>query len=166
MEKKISITENDIIDIDSYIKQRNDIKKKINEIKKYRRIHVGPHATFYFESYDTMLYQIQEMLFIERGGKEQMNDELKAYNPLIPKGSSLVATLMFEIDNPVVRKNFLNSIGGIENHIFLKINNSKILARPEDDTERTNSEGKASSVHFLHFDFNDLQKKRFPCFRI
>ena len=161
MEKKFNITENDIIDIDSYIKDRNEIKKKITEIKKNRRVHVGPHATFYFESYDTMLYQIQEMLFIERGGKEQMEDELKAYNPLIPKGKSLVATLMFEIDNPTVRKNFLNSIGGIEGNTFIKVKDTKILARAEDDTERTNEEGKASSVHFLHFDFSDSQKKVF-----
>jgi hypothetical protein len=161
MEKKFNITENDIIDIDSYILDRNEIKKKITEIKKNRRVHVGPHATFYFESYDTMLYQIQEMLFIERGGKEQMEDELKAYNPLIPKGNSLVATLMFEIDNPTVRKNFLNSIGGIEGNTFIKVKDTKILARAEDDTERTNEEGKASSVHFLHFDFSDLQKKDF-----
>jgi len=161
MEKKFNITENDIIDIDSYILDRNEIKKKITEIKKNRRVHVGPHATFYFESYDTMLYQIQEMLFIERGGKEQMEDELKAYNPLIPKGNSLVATLMFEIDNPAVRKNFLNSIGGIEGNTFIKVKDTKILARAEDDTERTNEEGKASSVHFLHFDFSDPQKKDF-----
>ena len=108
-----------------------------------------------------MLYQIQEMLFIERGGKDQMKDELKAYNPLIPKGKSLVATLMFEIDNPDVRKKFLTSIGGIENNTFIKIKDTKILARAEDDTERTNEEGKASSVHFLHFDFSDSQKKDF-----
>ena len=159
--KKFTITENDIIDIDSYIEQRNTIKKRINQVKKNRRVHVGPHATFYFESYDTMLYQIQEMLFIERGGKEQMKDELKAYNPLIPKGESLIATLMFEIDNPNVRKNFLTSIGGIENNTFIKVNDNKIMARAEDDTERTNDEGKASSVHFLHFDFSESQKKDF-----
>lgn len=161
MEKKFTITEDDIIDIDSYIKQRNTIKKRINLVKKNRRVHVGPHATFYFESYDTMLYQIQEMLFIERGGKEQMKDELKAYNPLIPNGKSLVTTLMFEIDNPNVRQNFLTSIGGIETNTFIKVKDTKIFARAEDDTERTNEDGKASSVHFLHFDFNDSQKKGF-----
>jgi hypothetical protein len=161
MEKKFTITENDIIDIDSYIKHRNSIKTRINKVKKNRRVHVGPHATFYFESYDTMLYQIQEMLFIERGGKEQMKDELKAYNPLIPNGKSLVTTLMFEIDNPNVRQNFLTSIGGIETNTYIKVNDIKIFARAEGDTERTNKDGKASSVHFLHFDFNDSQKKDF-----
>ncbi len=156
MAKKI-IREEDITDIDNYIKKRDEIKKDIKEHKSSRRVHVGPHATFYFESYDTMLYQVQEMLFIERGGIEQMKDELKAYNPLIPSGKSLVVTLMFEIDNPSVRKNFLCSIGGIEKNTFIKVGEKKIYARAEDDTDRTNEDGKASSVHFLHFDFNDSE---------
>jgi hypothetical protein len=67
-----------------------------------------------------MIYQIQEMLYIERGGKEQLKDEIKAYNPLVPKGKELVATLMFEIDNEKRRKDFLNSVGGIENKTLLK----------------------------------------------
>ena len=158
---KKSITESDVIDIDSYIKDRDSIKKKIKEYKNNRRVHVGPHATFYFESYDTMLYQVQEMLYIERGGREQLQDELKAYNPLIPTGKSLVVTLMFEIDNPNVRKKFLNSIGGIENNTFIQVGNQKIYSRAEDDTNRTDEEGKASSVHFLHFDFDEPQIKLF-----
>ena len=102
-----------------------------------------------------MIYQVQEMLYIERGGVEQMYDEIKAYNPLVPKGKELVATLMFEIDNEIKRKEFLSSVGGIENKTFIKINNEKIFSRPEEDTERTSEDGKASSVHFLHFDFTD-----------
>ena len=98
-----------------------------------------------------MIYQIQEMLYIERGGKEQLQDEIKAYNPLVPKGKELVATLMFEIDNEKRRKDFLNSVGGIENKIFIKIGDKKVVAMPEDDTDRTSEDGKASSVHFLHF---------------
>ena len=160
MPKKI-IMESDVIDIDSYIKDRESIKKRIKEHKSSRRIHVGPHATFYFESFDTMLYQVQEMLFIERGGREQLQDELKAYNPLIPSGQSLVVTLMFEIDNPNVRKKFLNSIGGIEKNTFIQIGDKKIYSRAEEDTNRTNEEGKASSVHFLHFDFDKSKIKLF-----
>jgi len=160
MPKKI-IMESDVIDIDSYIKDRESIKKRIKEHKSSRRIHVGPHATFYFESFDTMLYQVQEMLFIERGGREQLQDELKAYNPLIPSGKSLVATLMFEIDNPEIRKKFLNSIGGIEQNTFIQIQDQKIYSRAEDDTNRTNKNGKASSVHFLHFDFDETKVKLF-----
>lgn len=158
---KKEITESDVIDIDSYIKDRDSIKKKIKELKNNRRVHVGPHATFYFESFDTMLYQVQEMLYIERGGREQLQDELKAYNPLIPNGKSLVVTLMFEIDNPNVRKEFLNSIGGIEKNTFIQVGDHKIYSRAEDDTDRTNEEGKASSVHFLHFDFDKPQIESF-----
>ena len=153
--KKFNIHEDDVINIDKYIKERSKIKKEISEIKKFRRIPVGPYATFYFECYDTMIYQVQEMLYIERGGVEQMKDELKAYNPLVPKGKELVATLMFEIDNEIKRKEFLTSVGGIEEQTFIQIGEHKIMSRPEQDTERTSEDGKASSVHFLHFDFTE-----------
>ena len=159
--KKFNIKEGDVINIDKYIKERPKIKKEISEIKKFRRIPVGPYATFYFECYDTMIYQVQEMLYIERGGIEQMKDELKAYNPLVPKGKELVATLMFEIDNELKRKEFLNSVGGIEEETFIQIGEHKIMSRPEEDTDRTSEDGKASSVHFLHFDFNEDLIKEF-----
>jgi hypothetical protein len=159
--KKFNIKEGDVINIDKYIKERPKIKKEISEIKKFRRIPVGPYATFYFECYDTMIYQVQEMLYIERGGIEQMKDELKAYNPLVPKGKELIATLMFEIDNEFKRKEFLNSVGGIEEEIFIQIGEHKIMSRPEQDTDRTSEDGKASSVHFLHFDFTEDLIKEF-----
>ena len=159
--KKFNIKEGDVINIDKYIKERPKIKKEISEIKKFRRIPVGPYATFYFECYDTMIYQVQEMLYIERGGIEQMKDELKAYNPLVPKGKELVATLMFEIDNELKRKEFLNSVGGIEEETFIQIGEHKIMSRPEQDTDRTSEDGKASSVHFLHFDFTEDLIKEF-----
>ena len=159
--KKFNIKEGDVINIDKYIKERPKIKKEISEIKKFRRIPVGPYATFYFECYDTMIYQVQEMLYIERGGIEQMKDELKAYNPLVPKGKELVATLMFEIDNEFKRKEFLNSVGGIEEETFLQVGEQKIMSRPEQDTDRTSEDGKASSVHFLHFDFTEDLIKEF-----
>ncbi len=159
--KKFSIKEDDVINIDKYINERPKIKKEISEIKKFRRIPVGPYATFYFECYDTMIYQVQEMLYIERGGIEQMKDELKAYNPLVPKGKELVATLMFEIDNEFKRKEFLTSVGGIEEETFIQIGEHKIMSRPEQDTDRTSEDGKASSVHFLHFDFTEDLIKEF-----
>jgi len=159
--KKFEIKEEDVIDIDRYISERTEIKKKISVLKKNRRVPVGPHATFYFECYQTMIYQVQEMLYIERGGKEQLYDEIKAYNPLVPKGKELVATLMFEIDNEKKRKDFLNSVGGIEEKIFIEINKEKIFAKPEDDTERTSDDGKASSVHFIHFHFSKSQIESF-----
>jgi len=97
------------------------------------------------------------MLYIEKGGDEQLKDELAAYNPLVPNGKELVATLMFEIDNPLIRTEFLNKIGGIENKIFFKVGNQKIQSIPENDVDRTSAEGKASSVQFVHFKFTDDQ---------
>ena len=108
-----------------------------------------------------MKAQIQEMLHIEKGGDEQLKDELAAYNPLIPKGKELVATLMFEIDNPLSRAEFLNKVGGIEEKIFLQIGNEKIKSVPEQDVDRTSAEGKASSVQFVHFEFTDNQINEF-----
>ena len=119
--EKREIQKNDIIPLDIYMKQRKELRKNIVEFKKNRRISLGPYATFYFESYETMLAQVQEMLYIEKGGDDQLKDELTAYNPLIPNGKELIATLMFEIDNPVSRATFLGKVGGIEQNVFMKI---------------------------------------------
>ena len=159
--EKREIQKNDIMPLDIYIKQRKELRKNIVEFKKDRRVSLGPYATFYFESYETMLAQVQEMLYIEKGGDDQLQDELTAYNPLIPNGKELVATLMFEIDSPVSRAAFLGKVGGIEEKVFLKINGEIIKAIPEKDVDRTSSEGKASSVQFIHFKFNDEQIKKF-----
>src|SRR5262245_2595378 len=96
-----------IIPLPQYAGQRAERRKRIAELKKNRRLEVGPFATFYFECYDTMLHQVHEMLFIEKGGAEQLPDELAAYNPLIPQGAELVATVMFEIDDPLRRARVL-----------------------------------------------------------
>ena len=155
------IQKEDIIPLDIYTSKRKELRKKIVEFKKDRRIPLGPYATFYFESYETMLAQVQEMLYIEKGGDEQLKDELSAYNPLVPKGKELTATLMFEIDNPVSRAAFLGKVGGIEEKVYMKINGEKIKAVPEEDVDRTSAEGKASSVQFIHFNFNDEQIEKF-----
>ena len=159
--EKKEIQKIDIMPLDIYTKQRKELRKNIVEFKKNRRISLGPYATFYFESYETMLAQIQEMLYIEKGGDEQLKDELTAYNPLIPNGKELVATLMFEIDNPVSRSTFLSKVGGIEENVFMKINGDVVKAVSEKDVDRTSAEGKASSVQFIHFKFNDEQIKKF-----
>ena len=151
----------DLIPADAYVKNRKMIRKELVEFKKNRRIALGPYATFYFESFETMLAQVQEMLHIEKGGDEQLKDELIAYNPLVPKGKELIATLMFEIDNPVSRAAFLGKVGGIEEKVFIKIDNEVIEALPEEDVDRTSAEGKASSVQFIHFKFNDDQISKF-----
>ena len=159
-EKRV-IQKEDIMPLDVYTQQRKGLRKKIVEFKKHRRIPVGPYATFYFESFETMLAQVQEMLYIEKGGDEQLKDELTAYNPLVPNGKELTATLMFEIDNPISRAAFLGKVGGIEEKVYLKVDNDSIKAVPEQDVDRTSAEGKASSVQFIHFKFSDEQIKNF-----
>jgi len=155
------VTQEDIISLEEYSKERKKLRSKIIEFKKNRRVSLGPYATFYFECYETMLAQIQEMLYIEKGGLDQLKDELKAYNPLIPNGNELVATLMFEIDNPLTRTEFLNTVGGIEEKVFFKIDREIINSIPEKDVDRTSSEGKASSVQFIHFHFTKEQIIKF-----
>ena len=159
--EKREILKEDIMPLDVYTKNRKELRKNIVNFKKDRRIALGPYATFYFESYETMLAQVQEMLYIEKGGDEQIKDELTAYNPLIPNGKELTATLMFEIDNPVSRAAFLSKVGGIEKKVFIKIDGELIKAIPEEDVDRTSAEGKASSVQFIHFKLNDEQIQKF-----
>ena len=159
--EKREILKEDIMPLDVYIKNRKKLRKNIVSLKKDRRIALGPYATFYFESYETMLAQVQEMLYIEKGGEEQLKDELTAYNPLIPNGKELTATLMFEIDNPVSRSAFLSKVGGIEEKVFIKIDGESIKASPEKDVDRTSAEGKASSVQFIHFKLSDEQIQKF-----
>ena len=159
--EKREIQKSDIMPLDAYIKDRKKLRKNIVNFKKNRRVALGPYATFYFESYETMLAQVQEMLYIEKGGDEQLHDELIAYNPLIPNGKELTATLMFEIDNPISRAAFLAKVGGIEEMVFMKLNGETIKAVPEEDVDRTSAEGKASSVQFIHFNFTDEQIQKF-----
>jgi len=159
--EKRQIEKKDLIPEDIYAESRKQIRKDLIEFKKNRRIALGPYATFYFESFETMVAQVQEMLHIEKGGDEQLKDELIAYNPLVPNGKELVATLMFEIDNPLSRGAFLGKVGGIEEKIFMKINNEEVKAVPETDVDRTSAEGKASSVQFIHFKFNEDQINKF-----
>ena len=159
--EKQMIEKQDLMPADVYAKNRKQIRKELVEFKKNRRIALGPYATFYFESFETMLAQVQEMLYIEKGGDEQLKDELVAYNPLVPGGKELTATLMFEIDNPFSRAAFLGKVGGIEEKIFLKIDDEVVKAIPEEDVDRTSAEGKASSVQFIHFKFSDDQIAKF-----
>ena len=158
---KREIVKEDIMPLELYVQKRKLIRKNIVEFKKDRRVALGPYATFYFESYETMLAQVQEMLYIEKGGDEQLKDELSAYNPLVPNGRELTATLMFEIDNPVSRAAFLGKVGGIEEQVFMIVDGEKILAVPEEDVDRTSAEGKASSVQFIHFKFTNDQIQKF-----
>ncbi len=152
-----TLAASDMLDLQDYAKIRKEKREENILRKRFRRISVGPHVTVFFENYDTMWMQVQEMLFVEKGGDAQLVDELAAYNPMIPGGSELTATLMFEIDDERVRNRVLGKLGGIEAHIYLSIGTDKIYAVPEQDVDRTSAQGKASSVHFLHFPFSDAQ---------
>ncbi|QQR69307.1 MAG: DUF3501 family protein [Alphaproteobacteria bacterium] len=154
---KHALTTADILSMDVYERERAERKRAIQPMKRLRRVEVGPCAAFYFENYDTMWLQVHEMLFIERGGNEQLADELAAYNPLIPKGNELVATLMFEIENATKRHELLAKLGGVEETVSFTVNGLSVRAVPEDDVDRTTADGKASSVQFLHFVFDKEQ---------
>jgi hypothetical protein len=151
----------DILAWEGYAQGRAEHRRRHAERKRDRRVEVGPYVTFYFENFDTMWFQVQEMMHIERGGTEQLKDELAAYNPLIPQGSELVATFMIEIDDPLRRARVLAALGGIEETAFFRIGTETIKGAPETDQDRTSAEGKASSVQFVHFNFTAAQIEAF-----
>lgn len=160
-EAQRKITQDDLLSLREYETQRKALKQNLIPVKKQRRVEVGPFATFYFENYATMWLQVQEMLRIEKGGAEQIPGELQAYNPLIPQGSELIATLMLEIEDANRRNAVLLTLGGIEENIFLEIGKDTIHATPTEYDDRTTPEGKTSSVHWLRFTFTPEQKQRF-----
>ena len=145
------ITPADLVPDAEFARVRRERRAALLPLKRLRRVDLGPLCTVYFESYETMLFQIQEMLLVEKGGAAQVPDELAAYNPLIPNGSELVATVMFEIDDPVRRASILARLGGVEDTFFLRIGDERIAGLPEGDVERTRDDGKTSAIHFLRF---------------
>ena len=155
------VTRADIMPMSDYGAIRKEQRRKISEIKKTRRVEVGPYSTFYFENYDTMWHQIHEMLFVEKGGEAQIQDELEAYNPLIPQGDELVATVMFEVPDPARRMAVLHQVGGIEDHMLLIIGGETVRGEPDAERENTSEHGKASSVQFVRFTLTPAQKAEF-----
>src|SRR5579864_3238211 len=155
------ITAADILPDAVFAAQRKARRAALMPAKRLRRIALGPWCTVYFESFETMLFQVQEMLLIEKGGAEQLADELAAYNPMIPQGAELTATAMFEIDDAVRRERILAELGGVEDHFFLEIGGTRAAGVQEGDIERTRADGKTSSVHFLHFPLTAEQIARF-----
>jgi hypothetical protein len=151
MARKIATS--DILSYEDYARRRKDLRQEIVALKRRRRLEAGPVATLHFESFETMRMQVQEMLHIERGGPAQLPGELEAYNPLVPNGSELVATVLFEIDDPERRAAFLAKLGGVEETAYMEVEGRRILGRSEADQDRTSAEGKASSVQFIHFPF-------------
>ena len=157
MTQKFELTRNDIMPMTEYAKIRKERRREIVAAKRDRRMEIGPVAVCHFESYDSMWQQVHEMLFIEKGGEEQIADELAAFNPHIPKGQELVCTVMFEIDEPARRKAFLSKLGGVEEAMTIEFAGEIVLGVPEEDVDRTTAGGKASSVQFLHFPFSSSQ---------
>ena len=155
------VTAEDILPDAEFAAARKQRRAALLPLKQLRRVALGPYCTFYFESFDTMLFQIQEMLLVEKGGEAQIADELDAYNPMIPQGSELTATVMFEIEDEVRRDLILRRLGGVEDHFFLQVGAKRAAAVQEGDIERTREDGKTSSVHFLHFPLSGAQKAAF-----
>lgn len=151
----------EIISRDNYSKNRKDLRQQMVAVKKNRRLDIGPNITMYFENKNTIIHQINEMVFIENGGESQIKEEIEAYRSLVPNGNELVATLMVEVDNPVKRAELLAKLGGFEEKLFLKLGDSVIIGQAELDADRTTADGKASSVQFVHFNFNDEEKEIF-----
>jgi hypothetical protein len=155
--RKREITADDLMSVEAYAKVRKERRTALVQRKRLRRLEIGPYCSMHFENYDSMWFQVQEMLYIEKGGPEQIPGELAAYNPLIPKGAELVATVLFEIDDPDKRKAVLSHLGGVENSAFIEVDGARVMGVPEADQDRTTDEGKASSVQFIHFPFQPQQ---------
>ena len=151
------ITSADVLSAAEFAKRRDALRKALIPVKKNRRVEVGPFATFYFENYDTMWLQVMEMLRIEKGGMAQAEGEMEVYNPLIPQGRELIATLMLEIEDAGVRDRTLKTLGGIEESVFLDLTTDRIKATPTEYEDRTTPDGKTSSVHWLRFSFTPEQ---------
>ena len=140
---------------------RKERRRALIGTKRRRRIGVGPSATFFFENYDTMWFQVHEMLFIEGGGDPQIQGELEAYNPLIPKGRELIATLMFELDDPEERQQLLTRLEGVQKAISFMVGDQTVPGVVEEEVGEPRSDGKVSSVHFVHFPFLEEQIQAF-----
>ena len=149
-----TVEKTDILSRHDYIAKRKSLREKMVMRKKLRRVDIGPYVTIYFENKDTIVHQINEMVYIENGGDEQIDDEILAYKSLVPNGKELVATVMIEIDNPIKRSEFLSKMGGFEEQIDIKVQGKTIKGKAELDVDRTTADGKASSVQFVHFEFD------------
>ena len=150
-----TIEKSDILSRDEYKSKRKRLREEMVLRKKFRRVDIGPYVTMYFENKDTIIHQINEMVYIEDGGEEQIDDEILAYKSLVPNGQELIATVMIEIDSPIKRAEFLAKMGGFEEKISIKIGDKVIKGNAELDGDRTTADGKASSVQFVHFEFEE-----------
>ena len=144
----------DLYSLEEYDRIRPEYRERMRAHKARRQVQVGPHVTFHFEDRDTMQYQVQEMLRIERIFEhEGIQDELDAYNPLIPDGRNLKATMMIEYPDPEERRKRLAELKGIERDVWMQVDDlEKVHPIANEDLERE-TEDKTSSVHFMRFEF-------------
>jgi hypothetical protein len=150
------ITRNDLMSLEQYAEQRDEFRQRVLAHKKHRQVALGPNATLYFEDRLTLLYQIQEMLRIEKVFEaDGINEELEAYNPLIPSGRNFKATFMIEYADATVRAAQLEKMLNIEDLVWMQVGeHDKIWAIADEDLERSN-DIKTSAVHFMRFEIDD-----------
>ena len=145
----------DLLSLEDYDDQREVIKKDLINHKKNRTVSIGEHVILLFEDYSTIKYQVQEMLRIEKiFNKKEMQEEIDAYNPLIPDGDNLKATMLIMYPDVDERKVMLSKLHGIENNIWLSCGSRKITAFADEDLERS-TDNKTSAVHFLRFQLDE-----------
>jgi len=156
------IARDSLLTLEAYARTRDEFRAAVLVHKKNRSLHLGDHVTLIFEDEMTIRYQIQEMLRIEKTFEDQgIRDELDAYNPLVPDGSNLKATMMIEYDNPVERARELVRLKGIERRVYVQVaGHDRVNAIADEDLERENEE-KTSSVHFLRFELTPAMIERF-----
>ena len=149
------LTNKDLLSLEEYDSNRETIKKEVIESKKHRSINIGNNIVLLFESFQTIKYQVQEMLRIEKiFKKEEIEEEIGAYQALIPDGNNFKATMLIMYPDVEERRKMLEKLNGIENKIWMSINqSSKIYAMADEDLDRANDE-KTSAVHFLRFQLN------------
>jgi hypothetical protein len=149
------LTTTDLLSLEQYHRERPRLRAEVLAHKRHRQAPLGPHLTLYFEDRLTMRYQVQEMLRAERiFESEAIAEELEAYNPLIPDGTNLKATMMLEYPDVAARRAALARLRGIENAVYLEVGNlGRVFAYADEDLERSD-ETKTSAVHFLRFELD------------
>jgi len=144
----------DLFSLEEYAEQRSNIRENVMNVKKLREVNLGEHIRLLFENHQTVQYHIQEMLRIEKIFEASgIQEELDVYNPLIPDGSNLKATMMIEYTDVVERTKALSNLIGVEKSIYFQVgNHPNVYAICNEDLERETDE-KTSSVHFMRFEF-------------
>jgi hypothetical protein len=155
-----TITRDSLLSLEAYHKERTAFREKAIQERRLRTVHLGDHVTMIFENEFLMRYQIQEMLRVEKTFEEEgIEDELNAYNPLVPGGSDFKATMMIEYPNEADRKVALAKLVGVEHQIFIEVEGQpRVYAIADEDLERSTAE-KTSAVHFMRFDLSNDMKR-------